>query len=298
MQRIFKRLGKLGFVGVGGMFLSVAYNGVTAFYPLTNYSIPEEWARIGFWASICIGCIGFVCFILALMFHKEIPEQNIIIAFPKIELKNISLALIQMDNRLNELMHTQGKRCFNPIRYLLVNLALNKTMNVELPQKRINDITEAREAVSKITQTVGDHVKDILPDYDKLITDLRAKSSYLESKNYGLKKQRETDSLYKPLKNQVELFLATISDEELDSMVSDHILFSESMANLMLVKERGLRMFTFAHWRIYRVGDLLTTEQHIQLEQVEENIKNFLHEIRTMINKRVKTIEKKERGKT
>jgi hypothetical protein len=78
IETIFKRLGKLGVVGGGGVLLSVAYNAIIQFYPITGYTfISQDTARVLFWLFIAIGVAGVILIIIGLIISGKAKNESL-----------------------------------------------------------------------------------------------------------------------------------------------------------------------------------------------------------------------------
>ncbi len=76
-QKFRRHLGKLGLFGGGGLLVSVCYNTVTQFYPLTGYQfITQSWARFLFWFFIVVGASGIILITIALYRNRNAVEQQ------------------------------------------------------------------------------------------------------------------------------------------------------------------------------------------------------------------------------
>lgn len=226
-------------------------------------------------------------------FQKEFTKAN---SIPQDKNELITILKV-MNDRLFLLAHKEAKRFFNRIRYSLVLNEINKHLGI-IPDKIHSkyDLDEAKAITAKIEREARQKTlnKTLIGELPRL----GVYSSYLETKNYGLKKARNTDWQYVLYKDRVDVLKNQYGDDELGRLIILHLDASEIFSNMLLMKERSLRV---RGWGLQRdpipeikranVADTMSFEAQVRTENIEKNFENCLSSMRLQIGKRLKQID-------
>lgn len=263
-QGIRLRLGRLGFVGVGGVLVSAAFSVTIQIYPFTGYTfISPGVAGVLFWAFIVLGISGLLCIVVALIKRKkpaEIGKEKVIKSRKPIEtLTKMHRRLVELQEEkashtnvtLNELDKASwvflDKLGIVPLRdkpkYML---KIKRRVQRNLPRPpfrqrfRFKEWSKYKQMARERGLAVGLELqRELIAEQEWTLSDVYKISEWLDDYDWGVKKLRDNDLNWGNMWKSIGDYLG---DDTLRELIGNHVELSRAYNNVCLINHYSERL--------------------------------------------------------
>jgi len=214
----------------------------------------------------------------------------------KSELYKINPILRKMHKRLLKLVNKEKNKAIDWQLYIKTNNEINKSLFGVAPSKA-KTVKGARTFVSKAESSVRKRVGGDVANFAEWIGKIQRANDVLDSRGFGLKKQRETDKKYLKLNNTLDGY-RDLAPPQINDFVKDHIMFSKIGANVLLAKYRAQKLKTKIKGVDYGVVNIMPLQMEAGFGALETSVEEFMCQIRAAILECIQELEKgNENGK-
>ena len=198
-------------------------------------------------------------------------------------LHTIVPTLEKMDTLLKAQTEKESKRNIDLTEYLQLNQRINTEIFNITPDKAENP-EEVKKAMSKIESQLTRKYSQ--SNMEALLPIMNQISGVLDRSGYGLKRYRERGK-YKKLMLYMTKLRNNITDEDINATVGQHIIVSETLANMFLLARRGENIKAKYQNQSYGVLDFMSLPLVSLFSQVETSIREYMIKMRVEIGNRI-----------
>jgi uncharacterized protein YqfB (UPF0267 family) len=203
-------------------------------------------------------------------------------------LYGITPILQKMDGRIRYMAKQEAKKVIDVKEYEKVNKIINKDiLNIKPPKP--TTIKGLERSVRRQEIIIADKLKNEMKSIRPGIEKLESISSYLDSKGFGLKQQREHDKKYLHLASQLQDYRNLPLDTEINDLIRLHNTCSEISGNMLLAQIRALQFQVKG--TTVRFTDVISAQTQAISEQLERNMSEMTSNIRARISECIRELE-------
>lgn len=200
-------------------------------------------------------------------------------------LNTIVPTLEKMDSLLREQALKESKEPINLQEYTEFNTKINAEI---FGFKPLENLTP--EIMRRVAQRETVRLAKEYSNKEEWFQRSKTLSGALDLNGYGFKNYRGRGQ-YKKLMRMLTTNRNYVTDELLNTLINQHIVYSETLNNMLLVKERAVSLKADYQTKQYSIKDFVNSAVMGGLGNFERDISERMIATRTNIGKRIKELE-------